>query len=67
MDLNEVEMRRREPRKNGGGNGRDDLEVEEMIKERERRMEGWVAAPVDLKLHLGIWIIELWSSNCDSI
>lgn len=67
MDLNEVEMRRREPRKNGGGNGRDDLEVEEMIKERERRMEGWVAAPVDLKLYLRIWIIELWSSNCDSI
>lgn len=67
MDLNEVEMRRREPRKNGGGNGRDDLEVEEMIKERERRMEGWVAVPVDLKLYLRIWIIELWSSNCDSI
>lgn len=38
----------------GGGSGRDALEVEEMIKDGERRMEGRVAAPVDLKLYLGI-------------
>lgn len=42
--------------KKGGGSGRDALEVEEMIKERERRMEG-LAAPVDLKVYLGIWIM----------
>lgn len=57
MDLNEVEMRRKYPWKKGGGSGRDALEVEKMIKERERRMDGRVAAPVDLKLYLGIWIM----------
>lgn len=62
MGLNEVKMRSKEPQKRGGGSGRDALEVEEMIKERERRMDGWVAVPVDLKLYLGIWImvIQLW-------
>lgn len=40
--------------KKGGGSGRDALEAEEMIKERERRMEGGLAAPADLKLYLGI-------------
>lgn len=60
MGLNEVEMKRATEK--GGRKWKRFLAVEEMIKERERRMEGWVAAPVDLKLYLGIGIMvfQLW-------